>query len=198
MTVFPVCVCVWHLILSHTCFLICIQSLGSAYDCFTGWNFAGKVRTSLKLWSMTTKCLQYAVWHIINNSSVALDGAQPKESMNSPWLHPAVPFGKTPVGYCPGPGFWMFISLTSCAYPIVYFFQLYKAFKCLYFQLLFRIGGVRWMQNECKKMKNFSIDWLSAWLDEFIKKHRQDCRKFRVFCVGERWKIHSVRKHQGF
>lgn len=89
----------------------------------TGWNFAGKVRTSLKLRSMTTKCLQYAVWHIINNSSVALDGAQPKESMNSPWLHPAVPFGKTPVGYCPGSGFWMFISPTSCLYPIVYFFS---------------------------------------------------------------------------
>lgn len=31
-------------------------------------------------------CIHYAVWHIINNSNVALDGAQPKESMNRPWL----------------------------------------------------------------------------------------------------------------
>lgn len=52
----------------------------------TGWNFAGKVRTSLKLRPMTTNCIQYAVWHITNNSSGALDGA-PKESMNRPWLH---------------------------------------------------------------------------------------------------------------
>lgn len=57
--------------------------------CFrlTWWNFAGKVRTGLKLRSMTMNCIQYAVWHITNNSGGALDGAQPKESMNRPWLH---------------------------------------------------------------------------------------------------------------
>lgn len=121
----------------------------------TGWNFAGKVRTSLKLRPMTTKCLQCAGWHIINNSSVALDGAQPKESMNSPRLHPAVPFGKTPFGYCPGPGFWMFISPTSCVYPVVYFFfQLYKAFKWSLFPASFQERrckmNAKWMQKRWK------------------------------------------------
>lgn len=53
----------------------------------TGLNFVGKARTSLKLRSMTTNCILYAVWHITNNSSGALDGAQAKESMNRPWLH---------------------------------------------------------------------------------------------------------------
>lgn len=83
-----------------------------------GWNFPGKVRTSLKLWSITMNCLQYAVWHITNNSSGALDGAQPKESMNRPWLfiHSTMASGTGPAGFSPTPNKCMNASLLAGLY----------------------------------------------------------------------------------
>lgn len=143
----------------------------------TGCNFVGKVRTSLKLRSMTTNCIQYAVWHITNNSSGALDGAQPKESMNRPWLHS---FYR---------GFWhsarriwllsnslcLNVSLLaglylSCMPQSSVFFFLYqppcdskavlRSIKMLnagiFLAFLFRIGGAI-LGNECKRWNTWHL-----------------------------------------
>ena len=90
--------------LSQSCILILTQLFKSTYDsCPLGETSQEKVRTSLKLWSITMNCIQYAVWHITNNSSGALDGAQPKESMNRPWLfiHSTMASGTGPAGFSP-------------------------------------------------------------------------------------------------
>lgn len=163
----------------------------------------GKVKTGLKLQSMTTNCIQYGVWHITNNSS---DATQPKESMKRPWLHSF---------YC---GFWhracsilllsnskclnvsllagLYLSCKSQGSLFFFFYQpLYDskaAFKSIqmlnagiFLPFLFSIGGK--IKKVNAQMKHLTSTCYQPEQRSSSKGTNKIVESFLyIFCVGER------------